>query len=388
MIKIEAKDIELVGVNTLVPHPKNMNSHSPEQIERLCKLIKYQGFRNPIVVQKGTNLIVAGHGRQMAAKKMGLEKVPVTYQEFESDAQLYAYLVSDNAIAAWSELDLGAINTEMLDLGPDFDIDMLGLKDFAIEPAEKYDEAFQDEVPETLPEPKVVRGEVYILGKHRLMCGDSTLFDDVERLTETKNVDMVFTDPPYGIGFKYNSHKDSTGDEYMDFCRDWFQNLITKAEFIVISTGWAYNKFWYSYDPKDCFYWICKNKRTGGSVSHFRKVEPLFIWGKPTNRYNFDFFEQTTQIEKELKGQHTCPKPVALIESILEGCKKSGVVLDVFGGSGTTMIASEKLGLASRLMEMDERYCGVILDRWQNFTGKKAHRESDKKPWDEIKAAE
>lgn len=137
-MQIKAEQIDLVDVNTLLPHPKNMHKHTPEQIDRLVKLIEYQGMRNPIIVQKGTNLIVAGHGRLMALKKMGATKCPVIYQEFNSEAQLYAYMVSDNAIGkeSWAELDLSMVNTEMLDLGPDFDIDLLGIKDFVIEPSE------------------------------------------------------------------------------------------------------------------------------------------------------------------------------------------------------------------------------------------------------------
>lgn len=147
---IRANNIELVSPNLLVPHPKNMNKHSDEQIERLCKLIEYQGFRNPIVVQKGTQLVVAGHGRLMAAKKMGLTEVPVTYQEFESEAQLYAYMTSDNAIAEWSHLDLSLVNDAITDFGPDFDIDMLGLKDFTIEPFDKLDDDMTEKLNEDM----------------------------------------------------------------------------------------------------------------------------------------------------------------------------------------------------------------------------------------------
>jgi hypothetical protein len=134
-MKIQSEKIDIVSVDSLIPHPKNMHSHSPEQIDRLVKLIEYQGMRNPIIVQKGTNLIVAGHGRLMALKKMGQDKVPVIEQEFESEAQLYAYMVSDNAIGkdTWASLDLSAINTEMLDFGPGFDIDMFGIKDFVLD---------------------------------------------------------------------------------------------------------------------------------------------------------------------------------------------------------------------------------------------------------------
>lgn len=131
---IKAKDIRLVDVDSLIPNPKNNNKHPKEQIERLAKLIKYQGFRNPLVVSNRSGFVLCGHGRIEAAKLAGLKEVPVMYQDFENEAQEYAYLTSDNAIASWSELDLSAVNTEMLDLGPDFDIDLLGIKDFVIEP--------------------------------------------------------------------------------------------------------------------------------------------------------------------------------------------------------------------------------------------------------------
>lgn len=140
-IQIKTDSIELIDVTQLIPHPQNMHNHSPQQIERLCNLIEYQGFRNPLVIQKGTNIVVAGHGRLEAAKTLGMEKVPCLYQEFESEAQLYAYIVSDNAIGKdhWAQLDLSQINTDILDLGPEFDIDMLGLKEFKIEPLDNMD---------------------------------------------------------------------------------------------------------------------------------------------------------------------------------------------------------------------------------------------------------
>jgi hypothetical protein len=136
---IQAKNIQIVGIDSLVLNPKNNNKHPKEQIERLAKLIQYQGFRNPVVVSNRTGFVLAGHGRIEAAKMAGLKEVPAMFQDFDNEAQEYAYLTSDNAIAAWAELDLSAVNTEMLDLGPDFDIDLLGIKDFSIEPAEKYE---------------------------------------------------------------------------------------------------------------------------------------------------------------------------------------------------------------------------------------------------------
>jgi len=139
-LKIQSTEIVMVNPANLVPYDKNMNDHTPEQIDRLIKLIEYQGFRDPLIVQKGTNIIAAGHGRAEAAMKMGMKEVPVTYQEFDSEAQFYAFVVSHNAIAkdSWASLDLSKVNAGMLDLGPDFDIDMLGIKDFIIEPAEGF----------------------------------------------------------------------------------------------------------------------------------------------------------------------------------------------------------------------------------------------------------
>lgn len=138
-MKIQSKEISLVDISRLVLNPKNNNIHPPEQIERLAKLIEFQGFRNPVIVSNRSGFVVSGHGRIEAVKKLGWSQVPVTYQDFESEAQEYAYLTSDNAIASWAELDLSAVNTEMLDFGPDFDIDMLGIKDFVIEPIEKFE---------------------------------------------------------------------------------------------------------------------------------------------------------------------------------------------------------------------------------------------------------
>ena len=154
-MQIKSESIELVSVDALIPHPKNMHNHPPEQIERLCKLIEYQGFRTPLTVQRGTNLIVTGHGRLMAAKKLGMEKVPVTYQEFDDDAQIYAHIVADNAIGkdTWATLDLSQINLDIQDLGPDLDIDMLGLKSFKVDPIENLDlnqEPRVDEIKTTM----------------------------------------------------------------------------------------------------------------------------------------------------------------------------------------------------------------------------------------------
>jgi DNA modification methylase len=225
-------------------------------------------------------------------------------------------------------------------------------------------EVEEDDFDTTPPEnPITVLGDLYEIGEHRLLCGDSTDSDAIARLMHGEKAHMVFTDPPYGIGFEYNSHKDKKGDEYLKFCDEWFNNLQIVSDFIFISTGWAYQKFWWNKDPKDCFYWLSKNKRTGGSVSHFRKVEPLFIWGKPKNRYNFDFFEQVTEIINDLKGLHSCPKPITLISDIIKAVNEKDLICDIFLGSGTTMVAAHQINRKCYGMELDPKYCDVIVNR-------------------------
>jgi len=165
-MEIKSKEISEVEIESLVYNPKNNNVHPKEQIERLAKLIKFQGFRNPIVVSKRTGFVVAGHGRIEASKQLGMKTVPVMYQDFENEAQEYAYLTSDNAIASWAELDLSMVNNEMLDLGPDFDLDLLGIKDFVIDPVEKFEpQSDEDDVPEVV-HPITRRGDIWLLGAY------------------------------------------------------------------------------------------------------------------------------------------------------------------------------------------------------------------------------
>lgn len=384
IVVVKCKGAETVSVELLKDFQGNLKTLSKTNYEKLKKELLRHGFCEPITIWRkdGKHLILNGHQRvrtllMMQQDGYHIPDLPVNIVTPRDEKE-----AKEIVLALTSQF--GEITDEGLyefaqEAGIEFDF----LEDlrFPEIDLERFKETFQDlnlvetgaedNVPEAPVEPVSKLGDLYELGNHRLLCGDSTSIEAVERLMNGEKADMVFTDPPYGIGFKYNSHQDTTGDEYKDFCRDWFNILKVKSEFIIISTGWAYNRFWYEQDPKDCFYWICKNKRTGGSISHFRKVEPIFIWGKPENRYDFDFFEQTTQIEieEELKGKHTCPKPVSLIQSIIAGCKNGGMILDVFGGSGTTLIACEKTKRKCFMMELDPQYVDVIVTRWCNYTG-------------------
>ena len=227
------------------------------------------------------------------------------------------------------------------------------------------------------PKYEIKAGEVWKLGEHRLMCGDAIKEEDVNKLMSGEKADMVFTDPPYGLGYEYNSHEDVPGDKYEKFCDTWFQILSKLCDKIIITTGWKYNLFWTKKEPFDNMYWVMRGKHSGGRISHFRLVEPIFAFGKKFNKYDFDLFETTKEIrymgETNLRELHTCPKPLKLIKEIINPqTKQNDNILDVFGGSGTTLIACEQLDRKCFMMEIDPVYCSVIIERWENVTGLKA----------------
>lgn len=407
MMEIKSKEIEMVPVSELIHHPKNMNEHSDDQINRLVKLIEYQGFRNPLVVQKGTNLVVAGNGRLMAARKIGLSYVPVTYQEFDSEAQLYAYMTSDNAIASWAHLDLSKVNTEMLDLGPDFDIDMLGIKDFVLEPIEKF-EALTDEdaVPEVV-HPITRRGDIWLLGNHRLMCGDSTMIDDVEKLMNNEKADMVFTDPPYNQNTQKGGGRGALADSLRkqsddigwicDFDPNEFLNCLPSVFNNTVNAYVFCNKdllpeYLLKARELDASFWVLIWKKEGAipiNSAHHPDIEYLVVMRKKSifNSGIKDVnYSRLIKCNRDRAGLHPTMKPIELIENqLLIGSNSNSHVVDFFGGSGSTMIACEKIKRRNFSMELSEKYCDVIIKRWENFTGKKATLELTGQTYEELK---
>jgi DNA modification methylase len=397
-MQIQAKEIQLVDIDSLVLNPKNNNKHPKEQIDRLAKLIQYQGFRNPVVVSKRTGFVLAGHGRIEAAKIAGLKEVPAMFQDFDNEAQEYAYLTSDNAIALWAELDLSAVNTEMLDLGPDFDIDLLGIKDFVIEPIEKFEpQSDEDAVPDVV-HPITRKGDIWILGSHRLMCGDSTMIDDVEKLMNGEKADMVFTDPPYGVSFKSNSRKDKetfdvlkNDDVFLDFlpCLE----IVTKNDtaWFIWTSQQVYPQWreMFAHYYKSTIIW---HKRGGGMGDLKSDYCPDYEMAIYCNKGKPEFIDKRPmavwEIGKDSPGKYVHPtqKPVELSEYAMSHfVKTEAIVIDLFGGSGSTLIACEKTNRKCYGMELDEKYCDVIIKRWEQYTGKKATLELTGQTYEELK---
>jgi DNA modification methylase len=359
---LENKDkqfnMQNLPIGKIKANPNNPRIIKDDKFAKLVQSLKdlpEMAKVRPVVVNKDM-VVLGGNMRLKAMKDAGWKEAPVEIVDWDEDKQRQ-FIIKDNVgFGEWDwEMLANEWDAEQLD---DWGLDIPAFDD----PKELEAEEDDYEMPDEL-QTDIVLGDLFEIGPHRLLCGDSTDSDAVAKLMDGQKADMVFTDPPYGIGFEYNSHKDAKGDEYLKFCDEWFDNLQLVSNFIFISTGWAYQKYWWNKEPKDCFYWLSKNKRTGGSISHFRKVEPLFIWGKPKNKYNFDFFEQVTEIIEELKGKHTCPKPVSLISDILKAVNERDLICDIFLGSGTTMVASHQLNRKCYGMELDPKYCQVIVDR-------------------------
>lgn len=416
-VLIHCKYDELVNPKSLKDHPKNRNKHGQDQIERLAELYKYHGIRHPIIVSKQTCLIVAGHGRKLAALRAGIKQVPVVYQEFESSEAEYAFIQSDNAIAEWSELDLSAINTDLADLGPDFDIDMLGIKDFKLDLNEENEGLCDpDEVPEEVPT-KAKLGDLFVLGNHRLLCGDSTDLATVERLMNGEKADLWCTDAPYGVSYAdKNEFLNSLGNgirltkrienDHMkldDSAEFWFQ--VASAALTVCSDKSPY--YWFACQGGDQMMmmqalgragwkvrheliWV-KNNHVLGRCDYQYKHEPILYGWKQDGSHNFYGGFQTSVLEfkkPQANKLHPTMKPVELIELLITNSSKPGdKVLETFGGSGTAVVACEKIGRKCRAIEIDPHYIDVIIARWQKFTGKKAVRE-DGTLWDDIEALE
>lgn len=383
----------MVPLRDLKSHPKNRNKHPDDQIARLADIIKYQGIRHPIKVSNRSGYITAGHGRMAAAKLLKLKEFPVDYQDYDSDEQEYADVQSDNAIALWAELDLSGINSDVTELGPDFDINLLGVKDFVLEPAEKLAPGCdEDEVPEHV-EPKTKLGDVYTLGRHRLMCGDSTNVQHVDELMAGKKADMAWTDPPYNVAYEGKtsdklkiSNDDMSDDAFKELLAGCFTSILAvvrPGSAVYMSCpleDGAFLSAWLESGIKlqSVLVWL-KNSIVMGRKDYHYKHEPiLYGWVEGEAHRWYGERNKPTVFEcakPPRNGEHPTMKPVELVEYYLENSSKnSDNILDLFGGSGSTLIACEKTNRKCFMMELDPHYCDVIISRFEKYTGQKAER--------------
>lgn len=370
---IEAKAIEMVPLTAIKLNPKNRNKHPPEQIARLIEIITYQGFRRPVTISNRSGFLSCGEGRYLAAKEMGLKEIPAMRQDYATEEQEYADGIADNAIDKWAELDKSLILQDTLELGPDFNFDMLGMKDFML-PEDFDPQADEDAVPEHV-EPKTKLGDLYQLGSHRLLCGDSTDVLKVEQLMGGEKADMVFTDPPYGIDLdtdysdmapKSQKHKKVLNDD-KDF-EPGHLFLFGAEEMFLWGANYYAKKLpdggslcvWDKY-PTD------QNDKRYGSAFEL-------VWSKNKHKQSIcRLGSLNVGHHKREAIVHPTQKPVNVVEWFFERWGKTGdSVVDCYGGSGSTLIACEKTKRKCFMMELDPHYCDVIVKRWEDYTGKKA----------------
>ena len=395
--------IKKISVSDLIPYANNSRTHSDEQVLQIASSIKEFGFINPVIVD-GENGIIAGHGRVMAAKKLGLMDVPCVDASHLSEAQKKAYIIADNKLAlnaGWDD-DILRIELDML-TELDFDLSLTGFSDDELqaicqveEIAPEYEEDADGEVIEPPPEPKTKEGDVWILGKHRLMCGDSTSIDALEKLCNDHLVDMWLTDPPYNVAYEGKTKdaltikNDSMGDDdFRQFLRDCYV-----AADAVMKPGAAFY-IWHAdlegynfrgaakdanWKVRQCLIWKKSTLVMGRQDYHWKHEPCLYGWKDGAGHLWASDRKQTTILEFDKprrNGEHPTMKPVDLFEyCLLNNTKGGDIVLDSFGGSGTTMIACEKNGRVGYIMELDPKYCDVIINRWQTLTGKEAVLES------------
>ena len=408
-------DIKYLKRDQLIPYVNNSRTHDSSQVKQIASSIKEFGFTNPLLIDEDGG-IIAGHGRLLAADLLGIDQVPTITLVGLTEAQRKAYVIADNQLALNAGWDLETLKVELDRLTElDFDVDLLGFDDdflssFLDEPSEGLTD--EDAVPDAPENPVTVEGDVWILGNHRLMCGDSTSIDAVDRLMDGQKADMVFTDPPYGMSYgggragKIGSTDGTVkkhgvilgdtfkGNDLIGMIRDAVGSAVTVSK----SGSSKYICFpWRTYSefeealaqidltPTACIVW--DKKSIGLGNANYRPQHEFIFYAKGENWHGDKAQSDVWYMSRGATGQYVHPtqKPVELIEKAINNSSKGqDVVIDVFGGSGSTLIACEKTNRYCRMMELDPKYCDVIVKRWEEFTGKEAVLESSGKTYSEA----
>ena len=390
-----AKTIEWLETKGLIPYAKNSRTHSEAQVAQIAGSIKEFGFNNPVLVDED-NGIIAGHGRVMAAQKLGLQAVPCIRLAHLSDTQRKAYVIADNRLALNAGWDDQMLTVELQELDSEsFDLSLLGFEadelNALLNPIKETEGLTdEDEVPEVPEEPKTKPGDIYKLGRHRLMCGDSTSIDAVEKLVDGSLVDILITDPPYNVAYEGSNglkikNDNMADDQFRQFLRDAFVSADAVMKPGAVFYIWHADSEGFNFrgackdtgwTVRQCLIWNKDSLVMGRQDYHWKHEPCLYGWKDGAGHLWATDRKQTTILEfkKPKKNDvHPTMKPVELIEyQLLNNTKGADIVLDLFGGSGSTLIAAEKNGRVARLMELDPKYCDVIVKRWEDFTGQKA----------------
>lgn len=412
--------IELINIDEIIPYENNAKLHPKEQIEQIKKSILEFGNNDPIAIDKN-NVIVEGHGRLLALKELGYEEVEVIKLGHLTEEQRKAYTLIHNKLTMNTDFDIEILESELaainiIDMN-DFDFDL----DIEVEESTIEDDYDIEEKLEEIEEPKSKYGDIYKLGKHRLMCGDSTSFEDVKKLMNEDKADLLLTDPPYNVNISNSDGMTIENDNMSDENFKQFLNAAFKNASASLKKGGAFY-IWHGdsetvnfrnscedneLSVRQCLIWV-KNGFNFGRQDYKWKHEPcLYGWKEGSSHYFIDEYNNPTVIEDEINidllkkdelkklveellsdrvpttiihedkplknDKHPTMKPINLLSlQIKNSSKKEEIVLDLFGGSGSTLISCEQLNRKCYMMEYDPKYVDVIIDRWETLTGQKA----------------
>lgn len=396
----KATEYTRVAVDKLIPYVNNAKQHSDSQVTKIASSIREFGFLNPVLIDASYN-VIAGHGRILAAKKLQMDEVPCLFVEGLTDAQRKAYILADNRLSELGEWDMELVMGELAELDElGFDTELTGFE-FQVEPEITDDE---DDIPEPPAEPRAKLGDLYQLGRHRLICGDSTDVNVIDRLMDGVKADMAFTSPPYNAGksarlngsthmpeCKYENGDDNltdydelligATDNMLMFSKWAFINLQMLANNKVIICEWLNN---YKDFLCDIAIWY-KNATAPAMAERVMnsQFEFIFIFGNDNNSRAVgtktfrgtvsNVYQGSAQRKNEYAEIHSATFPVELVSHFVSNFTEiNDVVLDCFGGTGTTLIACEQLNRKCYMCELDPRYIDVIIERWENLTGEKA----------------
>lgn len=389
----EIYEHQIKSVSDLIPYINNSRTHSDEQINQVAASIQEFGFTNPILIDE-KNSIIAGHGRIQAAQKLGITEVPCIIISGLTEGQKKAYVIADNQLALNAGWDIDMLKAEVLTLNElDMDLSLLGFDDdflgSLLEPEQQEGLTDEDAVPDVQDEPISKQGDIWICGNHRVMCGDSTSIDAVELLMDGQKADMVFTDPPYNVAFNGRSGKfdviknDNLADaEFISFIDGVIQTIKTiNPSVYYIWCNWDfYGVLQGKLDYKSCIVWA---KNVFGMGDGYRHQHEFCLFNGKIDEHiknESDLWE----VKKDSKYVHPTQKPVALSVRAFSNHIKLTNILDLFGGSGSTLIGAEQTGRKAYIMELDPKYVDVIVRRWQDFTGKQATLESTGQTFAEV----
>ena len=383
-------EFKLVSVNKLVPYQNNARTHSPEQINKLRSSLREFGFINPIIIDKDYG-IIAGHGRLLAAKEEGMTEVPCVFADHLTEAQKKAYIIADNRMAldaGWDE-ELLRVEIEALQAEA-FDLALTGFDEKELSKLFDGGNDIEDDnfdADEELKKPVFSKaGDVWRLGRHRLVCGDSTKAETYETLMEGKKANLVVTDPPYNVNYEGTAGKiqndNMASEKFFDFLFDAFSNMekvmADDASIYVFHADTEGLNFRKAFEAagfylSGCCIWKKPSLVLGRSPYQWIHEPCLFGWKKSGKHQWYSDRKQTTvwEFEKSKKNtDHPTMKPIPLLSyPIANSSMSNTIVLDPFGGSGSTLIACEQMDRSCYTIELDEKYCDVIVRRYIEFRG-------------------